>query len=105
MPIFKFGKHSGKEFSSVDRSYLEWLIEQNKKDIKLYQDELDRRDLAEQGTLSMTEKIVQAGYRELAKKLHPDTGGSVKEFQELRASFEGLKEALEGLKPADGKGK
>lgn len=37
-------------------------------------------------------EVIEAAYRALAKKLHPDTGGSVEKMQELNTALERIKE-------------
>jgi hypothetical protein len=97
---FAFGKYYGKEVSDpeVPEDYLQWLIDANKKSIAAYQAELDRRTAAVDASLGMTEKIIQAGYRELAKKYHPDAGGDPTVFRELQGSYEQLKGVLSEVK-------
>jgi hypothetical protein len=98
--IFKFGIHRGKEItdSRIDNSYLEFLIAKNKQDIRIYQTELDRRAALENASDDMATRLIQAGYRTLAKQLHPDVGGDPEKFQELLGSKEILMQVLEKLK-------
>lgn len=93
-----FGKYNGMPFEDVPADYFEWLIETRKKDIQLYQAEIDRRAAMEVANLTMTEKIIQAGYRVLAKTMHPDVGGSKEQFQELQGSYEQLKSVMSEVK-------
>ena len=92
--IIEFGKYKGSRLEDLPEDYLLWLLDMRKKDVRIYEGELERRKLAEEASLTMSEKIISAGYRELAKKFHPDAGGSAKEFQELRASFEQLQSVM-----------
>jgi hypothetical protein len=93
-----FGKHAGKEISDVPRDYLEWMVSKCKTDLATYQGELDRRDSQEAATQTDLERLVQAGYRELAKKAHPDAGGSKESFLALQGAYEQLKVVLRELK-------
>lgn len=92
--ILAFGKYNGMDLRDVPRDYIDWLLEKRREDVKVYEDELTRRDLVEQASQSVVERIVQAGYRELAKKAHPDTGGTTADFQALQAAHEQLKAIL-----------
>jgi len=98
MAVLTFGKYNGMPIESVPADYLEWLIETRKKDIRLYQDELDRRAAAELSSLTMVERIIQAGYKSLAKSFHPDVGGDANQFRELQGSYEQLKGILSEVK-------
>jgi molecular chaperone DnaJ len=46
--------------------------------------------------MGMMERIIKAGYRDLAKKYHPDTGGDDEQMKELNASYDALNGALQG---------
>lgn len=46
----------------------------------------------------MQERIVQEGFRSLAKKFHPDAGGRAEDFQELKAAQEALRAFNSALK-------
>lgn len=105
MPTLSFGKHAGKDLQDVPEEYLQWLIQMRQKDLKEYQDELDRRALVEAGSLSMVEQIIREGFRSLSKKLHPDQGGSAAQFLELKSGEEQLKMVLRELQIAKGGGK
>lgn len=93
-----FGKYAGTELSAVPKDYIDWLITSREKDIKVYKDELARRDLVENASTSTVELIIKEGYKAMAKKSHPDTGGSDKQFREVQAAFAQLKVVLEEVK-------
>ncbi len=97
-----FGKYAGTALADVPEDYLNWLIDTKKKEIDGYQDELDHRARAEEASMSMVDRIAQEGFKAMAKKLHPDKGGSTSEFQNLTASFEHLKEILTEVKRVTG---
>ena len=94
MSVLSFGKYAGQDLRDVPEDYLQWLISMRKKDLAEYEAEVERRALVEEGTLTMVEKIVQAGFRALAQKFHPDRGGTAQEFRDLTAANEQLKVIL-----------
>ena len=98
--VLTFGKHAGKELGEVPREYVEWLLESRRKDVVLYEQELERRDLLEASAGDFLDKIVAEGFRQLAKREHPDTGGSAARFAELKAAQEQLRMLLGELKAA-----
>lgn len=89
-----FGKYAHLDLEEVPEDYLIWLIENSKQKVRFYEQELARRDMAKEATMDMVEKIVRAGYRELSKKLHPDSGGTNAAMQELNATYEKLKRGI-----------
>jgi uncharacterized protein (DUF3820 family) len=93
MPKLGFGKYGDLELCDVPEDYLIWLIESNARKNKLLQDELARRELAEEADMGWLEKIIKAGYRDLAKRHHPDNGGNTSEMQQLNSAYEALKRA------------
>lgn len=96
-PIFPFGTHKGLPMSAVPREYLEWYLRENETLMKHCRAELERRDALEDATQSMAERILQAGYRSLAKQLHPDLGGDPTEFRELQGTVEELRSFILGV--------
>lgn len=94
MPSLQFGKFAGMDIQDVPRDYLEWLIGTRRKDIDTYESEIARREMVETASLSLVEQIAQEGYRQLAKRAHPDTGGSQAQFLALQGAFEQLKAIL-----------
>jgi hypothetical protein len=115
-----FGKHKDKDFSETPLDYLYWLSE-NVGQVrlrKIVEEELDRRrrhyrEESEQREREWREKmkeqrrrlggksridsglateIIEAGFRSLAKKFHPDLGGDLKQMQELNNVVEKLRE-------------
>ena len=102
MPSLGFGKYAGMDLRDVPQEYLEWLIQMRKKDLAEYQGELERRELVESASITMVERVVQEGFRSLAKKFHPDAGGSDAEFVELKAAHEQLKMVLGEIKSVTG---
>lgn len=94
---FIWGKHKGEHVSVVDAKYLEYIIGTSRTTIDLLQAELDRRKQVEEANLSVAERILQAGYRELSKQVHPDiTKDNGERQRELNAAMEALRELLRG---------
>ncbi len=90
--ILKFGKYRGMPIEEVPTEYLEWMLDTNQRMIATIEQELDRRKLSEEAELSWIEKVIRSGYRELAKKYHPDVGGSEDEMRQVVAAVEYLRE-------------
>ena len=90
--ILKFGKYRGMPIEDVPTEYLEWMLDTNQRMIATIEQELDRRKLSEEAELSWIEKVIRSGYRELAKKHHPDVGGSEDEMRQVVAAVEYLRE-------------
>lgn len=93
MPVLTFGKHAGKDLQDVPEDYLDWLIEERRKEIEAYQYELSRRNDVE-GRQEWMKKIIQAGYKALAKTAHPDRRGSSGDFLALSAAREELERRI-----------
>jgi hypothetical protein len=88
-----FGKHRGKEIRELPDQYIQWILEQEWLRYPLkrqLEDELEGRMRNSRGSdqrqrpmfpvinpelVGMSEKIIDAGFRTLAKRLHPDVGG------------------------------
>ena len=90
--VLGWGKHKGQHIADIPADYLEWLIESSRATIAQLEAELDRRAMAEQASLPWAEKIVQAGFKELAKRVHPDVGGNTATMTELNNAREALLE-------------
>ena len=86
-----FGKYGDLPLEQVPEEYLDWLIRSSQEKIKMCQDELSRREIAAEASLSWLEKLVKTGWRELTKRHHPDVGGTTAEMQEINAAYEKLK--------------
>lgn len=96
MPKLGFGKYGDYDISDVPEDYLEWLITSSKERIKQCESELARRDNAAMANMNWMQKIIKAGFNDLARKHHPDMGGTTQDMQELNASYDALKRAAEG---------
>lgn len=82
-----FGKYANCDLKDVPEDYLLWLIDDSKKKIRIFENEIARRE----ADITWIEKIIKTGFRELAKQHHPDCGGSVSEMQQINAAYEALK--------------
>jgi hypothetical protein len=89
-----FGKFRGKEIWTLPDYYIEWILDQNWLEYPLkshLEEEWERRTDSSRGPdqhqrslvsvfnpelAEMGGKIIDAGFRTLAKRLHPDIGGS-----------------------------
>lgn len=89
--VLQFGKYKGQDISQVPLEYVEWLLSKAQQDARIYEAEIERREFAESAQLSWVERLVQVGYRTLAKQHHPDHGGDTKTMQQVNAAYERLK--------------
>jgi hypothetical protein len=90
----QYGKHKGRDIRDVPSEYLEWLAETNIQSVHSIEVELKRRELDDKQDLSMADRIIKAGYRELSKKYHPDAGGRHLDMVELNAAVQQLRDAI-----------
>lgn len=67
------------------------MIESNEKSLRIFQAEKARRESVRDAKLPMMERIIQAGFRQLAAQNHPDHGGSTVVMQEINAAYSKLK--------------
>lgn len=102
MTPLTYGKHAGKDPADIPKDYLDWLIKSREAEIADFKAELERRELVEMASISMVERIAAEGYRSLAKKLHPDTGGRESDFKDLKAASEQLKTIIGDFKHVTG---
>ena len=103
-----FGKYVDVELSDVPKSYLVWMANAMRSESlrDLARNELNcraagsrnRRTADSQNRRTtdprmdeLTREIVEAGYRTLAKKYHPDHGGDSEKMQKLNATIERLR--------------
>jgi hypothetical protein len=104
-----FGKYKGRLLRELPDQYLEWLSALNDLRPPLRQrivDEQRRRKFEGQWTTppvaksavnpepTLTAKIVEKGYRTLAKQIHPDHGGDNRMMQRLNDAVEWLRRRL-----------
>lgn len=63
MPVMKFGKYQGYEFSEIPQDYIEWMLDDARKKQVMCENELQlRRNRAEDSWMNM---IVEKGYTAL----------------------------------------
>jgi hypothetical protein len=92
----RFGKYKGESISSVPSEYLQFLIESATTTIEECKEELTHREAAAEATLPWVSRVVETGYRELARRHHPDAGGNTEEMRELNAAVEALRDLVRG---------
>ncbi len=90
-----FGKYQNWRIENLPDDYLEWLlsIDLRKPLLQAVQSEAQRRGLILKdppSTLVIAQLIV-VGYKQLAKKYHPDCGGSHMDMVRLNEAYENLK--------------
>ena len=101
----RFGKHRGKELSDVPPDYLYWLLNASRTLIVELEEELDEpHSTSGNGTHHstppnlppLTKDLVEAGYRTLCKKFHPDlnNGRGHNKMLELNKAMEELRRVL-----------
>jgi hypothetical protein len=91
-----WGKYEGQPLKDVPEPYLHFLIAGSQATVEQLQAELDRRAQIEEASQPTVRRIVDAGYRELAKRCHPDSGGDPDAMRELNAAVSALRALLEG---------
>lgn len=94
MTTLNFGKYAGMDIRDVPLEYLEWLLERTVKSSQDITGEIERRERLESADLPLIERLIQTGYRSLAKQMHPDAGGSTAQMQELNNVVEALRHAV-----------
>ena len=99
-----FGKYYGLELREVPDDYLCWLstIQLRDRLRSAVAKEIRRRHLVEERPVSavvpiLVPKIISAGFRILAKKLHPDHGGDGRKMVELNHAADWLRAQVGGL--------
>ena len=90
----KFGKYAGWDLEQVPDDYVDFMI----KSQTMWVEERERRDLIRESESSWVEKVIKAGQRDLAKRYHPDHGGTTQDMQAVNAAVAQLMELLEQLK-------
>ena len=90
--ILKFGKYEGWHLAEVPDDYVDYMVQQKRKDLQLWEDEQKRRELIREADLPWVEKLIKAGHHALAQRHHPDRGGSAEDMQAINAAAEQLKD-------------
>lgn len=93
---FLWGKYKGEPVRDVPDEYLIYIIGSSEATIDQLQQELDRRAQVASASQSWAQRIVEAGFRTMAKQHHPDHGGSHSDMQELNAAAAALREIVRG---------
>jgi hypothetical protein len=100
-----FGKYEDMEVSEVPDGYLAYLLDYERKAIERetrlveeVEKEIAFRETQRFATLTVAQQIIEAGYRALAMKLHPDAGGNHDDMVELNATAEKLRRSFEPQK-------
>jgi hypothetical protein len=90
---FEFGKFRGLKITDpqIPTAYLEWLGDKMTTDAADIAAELERRELAEAAERTLTQRLVIAGYRALAKEYKNDAA-VLRELDGARAALQGVLE-------------
>lgn len=106
MKTMPFGKHKGQPLAEVPTTYLRWLagLDDLREPLRsAVHAELDRREDDYEPTFTTTrpcpapglaEELVGAGLRSLARRHHPDAGGSDDVMQRVNAAAEWLRSVI-----------
>ncbi len=95
MPTLRYGKFKGKDIRDAPAEYLEFLLESAERTRVEVREELARRRSLEEADLSWAQQIIETGYRELARRHHPDlVGGDGKAMRSINATVEALRQAV-----------
>lgn len=95
LTTLKFGKHKGQDIRTVPSEYLKFLVSSAQETIAECEAELGRREMIEAAELPWLRRVVEVGYRELARKCHPDVaGGDLEAMRKLNAAIEKLRELV-----------
>jgi hypothetical protein len=111
-----FGKYAGWEFEEIPADYLTWLLTIELRDWlrKAVTDECQRRaEERERRTypppaagpairvpleeVPLIRRVFDAGFRALARKLHPDAGGDLREMQALNSLADSVRAQLAAI--------
>ncbi len=104
--ILVFGKYKGRDTREVPSSYLQWLEDTQTNDLERLRDAMEARGLSTHrptprivhhnlNPSPLVQEMVRVGYKVLARKLHPDLGGSTQRMQELNEAYEVWQESTE----------
>ncbi len=94
-----FGKYEGCEIEDIPHDYLRWLYRRNRPLQAALEKELGIKPESSKHTAAetvdvpsgMLNDLIEAGFKVLAIKAHPDHGGDVRKMQELNATRERLR--------------
>lgn len=102
MSRMPFGKYRGTQLADLPDGYVRWLYEEIElrepllsQITDLYRARFMRTAKAPQTKLKeMAARIIDTGYRKLAREYHPDTGGSTHTMQVLNEAIAWLRERV-----------
>lgn len=92
-----FGKFKGCSLSELPDDYIEWLVHEFKPREPLLSRLKTELLFRSPPPASMME-IINAGYKALAMKYHPDTGGSNEQMKSLNNSVDALRKMMKGVR-------
>jgi hypothetical protein len=92
--ILTFGKYNGWDLTEVPDEYVDYMVQQKRCDLRIWEEEQQRRELMREAELPMIEKVVKAGYHALAHKYHPDRGGDEDAMRQLNAAMAQLQDIV-----------
>lgn len=97
-----FGAHKGQPLHLLPDDYLEWLLSiELREPLRegVLKEWHTRRNPANADPVT-ARALIDKGYRQLAKKAHPDCGGTTVAMQRLNRTMEWLRRQLELLRSA-----
>lgn len=91
-----FGKYAGQDIQDVPRDYLRWHLRSSGALITEIEFELGEQPsepapAAMPGLPGIAKELIEAGYRTMALKIHPDTGGEHINMVQLNVTVEKLR--------------
>ncbi len=95
-----FGKHKGFSLCDLPEDYLNWLLtieirEPLRSAIRAEADarrlNAEARDYSSAPYVAVVDELVSAGFKSLAKRLHPDVGGTHEKMIEITHAAEWVK--------------
>ena len=100
----KFGKFRGRPLADLDDDYLSWLRTLALREPLRTGVEAEwRRRFNVQASPGLpaelreiARRLVNTGYRALAREAHPDAGGTTQAMQQLNSAVEALRRVVEG---------
>jgi hypothetical protein len=95
-----FGQHKGRTIEQLPDDYLDWLhgLGDLRPRLRAAVDaEIARRRPARGMVATLADEIVTTGYRHVARRCHPDTGGSHEAMIAATAAADWLRAQLRGL--------
>lgn len=92
--ILSFGKYKDWDLSEVPDDYVDYMVQQKRRDLQLWEDEQQRRELMREAEMPMIEKVIKVGFRTLAQQYHPDHGGDEEAMRQLNAAMAQLQDIV-----------